>query len=124
MKHWMWLLIFFGVGLMATPAQAQHKNDLTWGQGTCVGLPGCVTGNNVYRSKTSGTGYSIILTSATPVVSYTDLNVVGNDVWFYVVTATCKTCQPAESVFSNEIKTITPGDVPPGAPATLKVVSQ
>lgn len=124
MRHWMWLLIFFGVGLLAMPAQAQHRNDLTWGQGTCIGQPGCVTGNNVYRSKTSGTGFTNILTSAVPITAYTDSNVVGNDVWYYVVTATCKTCFPQESGFSNEIKAITPGDTPPGAPATLKVVSQ
>lgn len=125
MKKWLWLLLFgMVVGLMTTtPAMAQHSNALTWVQGNC---PGCfITANSVYRTKTTGAGYAKIFTSTTgPVTAYTDTTPLGNDVNFYVVTATCLTCFPQESAFSLEIKTVTPADGQPGAPTSLTGVSK
>lgn len=117
--------MLFGVlvSLLPQPAKAQHSNALNWTQSTCS-APCAVTGNKVYRTKTQGTGYVAVQTFNTPTTTYTDLNVAGNDTWFYVVTATCVTCQPQESAFSTEVKATTPGDVPPGAPPSLTVVSK
>lgn len=111
--------------VLGAMAQAQHNNKLTWTQSKCAdGTSNCITGNNVYRAVAAGGPYTKIATSLSPIVTYTDAAVAGNDVWFYVVTGTCKTCTPQESGFSNEAKATTPGDTQPGAPGTLTVTSQ
>ena len=68
--------------------------QLNWIASTTAG----VTGYNVYRSTSSGTGYgSITLVNGT---SYTDTNLASGTTYYYVVTAVGP--GNAESVYSNE----------------------
>jgi len=48
---------------------------------------GAVTGYNIYRSTTSGTGYTKVNTSAVMAASYTDTGVTNGTTYYYVVTA-------------------------------------
>jgi fibronectin type 3 domain-containing protein len=69
-----------------------------------------VTGYNVYRSTTSGTGYTKV--NSTPVngTSYTDTSVASGTTYYYVVTAVDP--HSLESVSSNEVSVSTPPQPP------------
>jgi fibronectin type 3 domain-containing protein len=59
-----------------------------------------VSGYNVYRSTTSGTGYAKLNTSLVSTVSYTDSTVTNATTYFYVTTAVDGSGN--ESSFSNQ----------------------
>jgi fibronectin type 3 domain-containing protein len=80
MKKLFWLLPVFAL-LFAWPGRSQtktHSISLTWTAGS-----GDVT-FNVYRSTTSGSGYTKIGSSAT--TNYVDSSGTGGVKYFYVVT--------------------------------------
>ena len=80
-----------GTGVTATP----HTVALSWTASTST-----VTGYNVYRSTTSGTGYAKLNTSLVSTVSYTDSTVTNATTYFYVTTAVDGSGN--ESSFSNQ----------------------
>jgi Abnormal spindle-like microcephaly-assoc'd, ASPM-SPD-2-Hydin/Protein of unknown function (DUF1573) len=87
-----------GSGVVPVP----HTASLSWTASTSV-----VSGYNVYRSTTSGTGYSK-LNGSTPVsgVSYSDSSVVNGTTYYYVTTAVDAT--GTESGNSNEATAVIP----------------
>jgi len=81
-----------GSGVQATT----HSVALSWTASASSG----VAGYNVYRSTTSGTGYSKINGSLVTPVSYTDSTVASSATYYYVTTAVDGSGN--ESAFSNE----------------------
>jgi fibronectin type 3 domain-containing protein len=79
-----------------------------------------VTGYNVYRSITSGTGYTKINTQLVVSENYTDSELTGGLTYYYVVTA--KDAILNESAYSAE-DSATPYDSPPLAPTNLAATS-
>jgi Putative Ig domain len=75
---------------------------LNW---TASPSPG-VTGYNVYRSLTSGTGYVKINSSAVGGLSYTDSTVSNSTTYYYVTTSVDSSGD--ESTYSEEVKMIIP----------------
>jgi fibronectin type 3 domain-containing protein len=65
-----------------------------------------VSGYNVYRSTTSGTGYAKINGSLVANVSYTDSGVQGGTTYYYVTTAVDGSGN--ESSYSNEASAVIP----------------
>ena len=102
----------------ALPA-GSHSAQLAWTQSTSTG----VTGNNVYRSQTHGGPYNKVATFTTPTTSDTDGPLAPVTTYFWVVTATCSTCNPTESVFSNEVTGTTLPDGQPNPATGLTLVS-
>ena len=82
-------------------APVQHRVDLTWSPSTSS-----IVGYNVYRSATSGTGYSRINSSVNVSTSYTDNSVQSGATYFYVTTAVDSNA--GESSFSNEVRAAIP----------------
>lgn len=80
-----------GSGVVSTP----HTVSLSWTASTSV-----VSGYNVYRSTTSGTGYTKLNGTLVPAVSYTDSTVVNGITYYYVTTAVDGSGN--ESINSNE----------------------
>jgi hypothetical protein len=80
-----------GNGVVPVP----HTVDLTWTASTSV-----VSGYNVYRSTTSGTGYAKLNGSLVPAVNYSDSSVVNGTTYYYVTTAV--DASGDESSYSNE----------------------
>jgi hypothetical protein len=80
-----------GDGVVPVP----HTVALTWTASTSA-----VSGYNVYRSTTSGTGYAKLNASLVPAVNYSDSSVVNGTTYYYVTTAV----DPGgnESSYSNE----------------------
>ena len=111
------LLLVITILLLSFTALAQgtHSNTLTWTN------PAVATGNKVYRGTTQGGPYTVIFTSATPILTYVDANLGPQVTFYYVVTDTCSTCNVTESSFSNEIKLTTLNDKP--APPVLSGTS-
>jgi hypothetical protein len=83
-------------------ARADHSVMLKW---TASPSPG-VTGYNVYRSTTSGSGYSKINPSLVGGLSYTDASVVNGQTYYYVTTAV--NAAGDESSYSVQVKMIVP----------------
>lgn len=81
-------------------APPEHSVDLSWdaSQG--------VVGYNVYRGMVSGGPYSKINGILDPSTAYTDSNVSGGQIYYYVVTAVDS--QQVESRYSNEAKAVIP----------------
>jgi fibronectin type 3 domain-containing protein len=80
-----------GTGLQAV----SHSVSLTWTDSDST-----VSGFNVYRSTTSGSGYVKINASLVPSTNYTDSTVQNGTNYFYVTTAVDST--GSESGYSNE----------------------
>jgi hypothetical protein len=72
-----------------------HSVSLSWTASTST-----VSGYNVYRSTTSGTGYTKLNGSLVSVVDYTDSTVSNTTTYYYVTTAVDGT--GTESINSNE----------------------
>jgi len=90
------------IALSGTGVQAvSHTVNLTWSDSGST-----ITGYNVYRTTTSGSGYVKITGSLLPTTSYTDSTVQNGTTYFYVATAVDNT--GAESAFSNEAQAIVP----------------
>jgi fibronectin type 3 domain-containing protein len=65
-----------------------------------------VSGYNVYRSTTSGSGYTKISGGLISLVNYTDSSVVNGTTYYYVTTAVDGT--GTESTNSNEAAAVIP----------------
>lgn len=108
-------------GLKATATA--HSVSLTWVQGVapnCTPTACPVTSNTVYRGTTSG-GETLLSTSTTPIVAYTDTTVVGGLTYFYKVSATNINGEGPRSV---EVSATIPNPLPPAAPTGLTAVPQ
>ena len=86
-----------GSGVVSVP----HTVSLSWTASTSV-----VSGYNVYRSTTSGTGYTKLTGSLVSAVSYTDSTIVNGTTYYYVTTAVDGT--GTESTYSNEAVAVIP----------------
>jgi len=86
-----------GNGVVPVP----HTVDLTWTASTSV-----VSGYNVYRSTTSGTGYAKLNGSLVPAVNYSDSSVVNGTTYYYVTAAV--DAGGDESSYSNEASAVIP----------------
>jgi hypothetical protein len=78
-----------------------HTVSLSWTASTST-----VSGYNVYRSTTSGTGYTKLTASLDSVVTYTDSTVVNGITYYYVTTAVDSSGN--ESSYSNEAAAVIP----------------
>jgi len=82
-------------------APASHTVSLTWD------APGTtVNGYNVYRSTTSGSGYSKINSALVSLAGFTDISVQSSTTYYYVTTAL--DASNNESGYSNEAQAIIP----------------
>jgi hypothetical protein len=86
-----------GSGVVPVP----HTVSLSWTASTSV-----VSGYNVYRSTTSGAGYTKLNGGLVSAVSYTDSAVVNGTTYYYVTTAVDGT--GTESSDSNEAVAVIP----------------
>ncbi len=86
-----------GSGVQAT----SHSVTLNWNASTST-----VSGYNVYRSTTSGTGYAKINASLVGSLSYTDASVQSATTYYYVTTAVDSS--GTESTYSNEATAVIP----------------
>jgi hypothetical protein len=86
-----------GDGVVPVP----HTVALTWTASTSV-----VSGYNVYRSTTSGTGYVKLNGTLVPAVDYSDSSVVNGTTYYYVTTAV--DAGGDESGYSNEASVVIP----------------
>jgi Abnormal spindle-like microcephaly-assoc'd, ASPM-SPD-2-Hydin/Protein of unknown function (DUF1573) len=86
-----------GSGVISVP----HTVSLSWTASTSV-----VSGYNVYRTTTSGSGYTKLNGSLVSPVNYTDSSVVNGTTYYYVTTAVDGT--GAESSYSNEAVAVIP----------------
>jgi fibronectin type 3 domain-containing protein len=82
-------------------APPQHHVDLSWTPSTSS-----VSGYNVYRSATSGSGYVKINSSLNANTAYTDNSVQAGSTYFYVTTAVDSS--GTESSFSNQVQAVIP----------------
>ena len=82
------------------PVPAIHKVTLTWVASTSAG----VTGYNLYRSTTNGSGYVKIGSTTTQLI-YVDASVVNATTYYYVVTAVDLS---GESGYSNPVTAVIP----------------
>jgi hypothetical protein len=73
----------------------QHSASLSWAQSTST-----VSGYNIYRSTTPGTGYAKINPSLVSGLTYTDSTVQSSTTYYYVATAVDSSGN--ESAYSNE----------------------
>ena len=86
-----------GTGVQATP----HSVALSWTASTST-----VSGYNVYRSTTSGSGYAKLNGSLVANVNYTDSTVSNGTTYYYVTTAVDSSGN--ESAYSNEASAVIP----------------
>jgi len=82
-------------------AAPQHFVDLNWTASTSS-----VSGYNIYRSTTSGTGYVKLNSSLNAGTSYSDTSVTAGSTYFYVTTAVDSSA--TESSFSNQVQAAIP----------------
>lgn len=80
-----------GAGVTAAP----HSVALNWNASSST-----VSGYNVYRSTTRGTGYNKINTALVAALTYSDTTVVNGTTYYYVTTAVDSSGN--ESTYSNE----------------------
>jgi hypothetical protein len=90
------------LSITVAPAASSHSVLLNW---TPSPSPG-VTGYNVYRSLTSGTGYVKINSSAVGGLSYTDSTVSNSTTYYYVTTSVDNSGD--ESPYSMEVQMVIP----------------
>lgn len=84
------------IALSGTGAQvSSHTVALSWTASTST-----VSGYNVYRSTTSGSGYVKVNSSLLPGLTYTDSNLQSATTYYYVTTAV--NSGGTESVYSNQ----------------------
>jgi hypothetical protein len=82
-------------------AAPQHQVSLSWAASTST-----VSGYNVYRSTTSGSGYTKLNSSVNVSTAYTDNSVVAGSTYFYVTTAVDSSGN--ESSYSNQVQAVIP----------------
>ncbi len=81
------------------------KNILWWNKINA----GNLTGYRIYRSTTSGGGYTLIKEFTTTVTNYTDENVMNGTTYYYIVKGIDNHIPPVEGLPSNEVA-LTPYD--------------
>ena len=108
MKKLAFILLFL---VSALAAQTTHSVSLNWGASSTPSVT-----YNVYRSTTSGSGYSQINVSPVTGLTFTDSQVSNGATYFYVVRSFDGT---SESANSNEAKAVIPQA--PQPPGTLTV---
>jgi fibronectin type 3 domain-containing protein len=86
-----------GVGVAATA----HTVTLSWTASTST-----VSGYNIYRSTTSGSGYTLINSGLVAVQTYTDTSVEIGTTYYYVTTAVDSSGN--ESTYSNQATAVIP----------------
>lgn len=86
-----------GTGVQAT----QHSVSLNWNASTST-----VSGYNVYRSTTNGSGYVKVNSSLVAGLSYSDTSVQSGTTYYYVTTAIDST--GTESSYSNQVQAVIP----------------
>jgi fibronectin type 3 domain-containing protein len=86
-----------GTGVQATT----HSVTLNW-----VASTSTVSGYNVYRSTTNGSGYSKINSGLVDAVTYTDTTVQSGTTYYYVTTAVDSSGD--ESADSNQATAVVP----------------
>jgi fibronectin type 3 domain-containing protein len=79
----------------------QHSVALSW-----IASTSTVSGYNVYRSTTSGSGYVKINSALVTGLTYTDSNVTSGTTYYYVTTAVDSSGN--ESTFSNQATAVIP----------------
>jgi fibronectin type 3 domain-containing protein len=82
-------------------AAPQHQASLNWSASTST-----VSGYNIYRSTTSGSGYVKLNSSLNVSTAYTDNSVVAGATYFYVTTAVDSSGN--ESSYSNQVQAVIP----------------
>jgi hypothetical protein len=87
-----------GNGIASAPV---HSVSLSWGASSSQ-----ISGYNLYRSTTSGSGYSQINSSPITTTNFTDQNVTAGTAYYYVVTAIDGS--GVESSYSNEVSVTIP----------------
>jgi fibronectin type 3 domain-containing protein len=87
-----------GIGV-ALPVQ--HNVQLSWTDGDAS-----ISGYNVYRSTTSGSGYVQLNGSLVGLDAYSDTTVQGGTTYYYVTTAV--NTSGTESAYSNEAQALIP----------------
>jgi hypothetical protein len=90
-------IVLSGTGVQA----ASHTVALAWTASTSN-----VSGYNVYRSTTNGSGYSLVNTGLVAGVSYTDTTVQNGTTYYYVTTAVDSSGN--ESAYSNQATAVIP----------------
>jgi predicted phage tail protein len=99
-----------GTAKVATSMVAgSHSVVLSWTQSTSP----AITGNKIYRGTGSG-NETLLYTSSTPIVTYTDGPFSTGTTYYYRITAVNAT---GESGYSNEVSAAVPS--PPTAPIAL-----
>jgi fibronectin type 3 domain-containing protein len=93
------LLAFIFISTFSTAAWA-NSVSIGWNANSESDL----TGYNVYRSSSSGSGYARINSSLIQTTSYQDYNVTAGQTCYYVVTA--MNTRGQESRYSNEVKAV------------------
>jgi hypothetical protein len=91
------MITLSGSGVTPVP----HTVSLAWTASTSV-----VSGYNVYRSTTSGSGYAKVNGSLVAVVNYTDSSVANGTTYYYVTTAVDGSGN--ESSYSNQATAVIP----------------
>jgi len=81
--------------------QTQHSVQLSWSDGDSS-----VTGYNVYRSMTSGSGYVLLNGSLVGLDAFVDNTVQSGSTYYYVTTAVDSS--GTESAYSNEAQALVP----------------
>jgi hypothetical protein len=89
------------ISLSGAGVQASHTVALTW-----TDSGSSISGYNVYRTKTSGSGYVKVNGSLIGTQNYTDSTVQNATTYFYVTTAV--NGSGVESAFSNEASAVVP----------------
>jgi centrosomal CEP192-like protein len=90
------------VALTGTGISATHSVTVGWTPSSSSG----VTGYNVYRSTTSGSGYSMLNTAPITSTSFTDTTVGSGHTYYYVATAMDTTGM--QSSDSNQVSAVVP----------------
>lgn len=104
------LLSLSTIAIAQTPAPHTATLGITGVQ------PSTVTGNNYYSSLTNGGPYTILTPckNLAPTAKCQLTGLTANTTYYFVATALCPTCQPAqESAFSAQISGTTKPDAPP-----------
>lgn len=84
-------------GLVASPGNTTAS--LTWNNNT----EGDLDGYNIYRSATSGSGYSKLNTNPVTSPAFTDTGLTNGNTYYYVITAVDTALPANESGYSSEV---------------------
>ncbi|MDH5527574.1 MAG: hypothetical protein OEY97_09740 [Nitrospirota bacterium] len=101
-----------GLSAADVPGDNGRQVSLAWSLSPSVG----VTEQRIYRSATSGSGFTLVGTVAANVTAHTDSTLPSDGTWYYVVTAFDGV---DESLGSNEALVVSVDNIAPVAPTGL-----